>query len=215
MRTSFLLFLTISTFLFSCKDEEKQEIREFDIDTKEFLFQNPGSFWVYDIHDGQEDTITLLESEINLVEGFEDERLTRQRVDKYYSTFDKEFFYRRSYDTTIYVYHPDLGKYEVKNVFKFQNKFHTYISDIKPNQDYRGTDFYINREIIDFPIGTDKYYVKEIFGGNTYAYQDTDSAWVLDSFKSRSVYALGIGMILNDDLDSNLDRTIKSFYIAP
>ncbi|MGB0869827.1 MAG: hypothetical protein ACPG6V_11735 [Flavobacteriales bacterium] len=215
MRTSFLLFLTLSAFLFSCKDEEKQEIREFDIDSKEFLFQNPGSYWIYETFDGQEDTITLLESEISLVDGFENERLSRQRIDKYYSTFDDDFFYRKSYDTTIYVFHPDLGKYADKKVFKFKNKFHTYISDIKPNQDYRGSDFYINQEIVDFPIGTDKYYVKEIFGGNTYEYKELDSAWVLSSSKSRSVYALGIGMILNDDLDSTLDRTMKSFFIAP
>jgi len=215
MRTSFLLFLTISAFLFSCKDEEKQEIREFDIDSKDFLFQNPGSYWIYETHDGQEDTITLLESEISLVDGFEDKRLSRQRIDKYYSTIDEDFFYRTSYDTTIYVFHPDLGKYADKKVFKFNNKFHTYISDIKSNQDYRGSDFYINQEIVDFPIGTDKYYVKEIFGGNTYEYKESDSAWVLSSSKSRSVYALGIGMILNDDLDSTLDRTMKSFFIAP
>lgn len=204
MRITILLFLTISSFLISC-DGDKTYVKKFDLDSRDYMFFNEGSYWIYERHDEEIDTIQLVKVEISEVLDYKGDQMTERRVDTYWSTAEKQLFKRTSKDTVIKVFDKVLGKKVEREIFRYSSKFHTYYSD------YYKSDEYVDQ--VCFVIDdTDSTYFGNIYKTKTlvadFPYKE-DVAVDPDSTRISVTYAKGLGMTWYKNVTDSTEYALK------
>lgn len=212
MRITFLLFLTLSSFLISCEDETT-DLRKFGLDSHDYFFYNPGSYWVYKRDDDKFDTIRLIDVETSIVTDYKGDQEAEYRVDKFWSTANEEYFERTSKDSIIWVYNKNSGSTEIREIFKYTSKFHTFYSNFFNGDGYVDGICYVKAQ-------GDSTYLGEVYPTKTYigtvdAENYNDTTFVIHSQATTSSFAKGLGMVRYkyENSDTTFKLELVNFHL--